>query len=157
MTADTTETVPSRVRFAERCDLDQILFLCRELHEENGLFEMSDDRVRDVIMTHFDRTGGIIGVIGEPGALEGAIVMRMSTMWYSDKTVLEELFSYVLPEFRRSNNAKELIDFAKSCAVSIGVPLLIGIISNTRTAAKVELYRRRLGSPAGAFFVSNAA
>jgi len=148
---------PSRVRFAERCDLDDVLFLCRELHAENGLFEMSDDRVRDVLMSHYDRTGGMIGVIGEPGCLEGAIVMRMSTMWYSDQTVLEELFSFVLPEFRRSNNAKDLIDFAKRCAEAIGVPLMIGIISNHRTAAKVELYRRRLGAPAGAFFVTNAA
>ena len=69
MIDEKTEAVPSRVRFAERCDIDQILFLCKELHAENGLFEMSEDRVREVLMTHFDRTGGLIGVIGQPGCL----------------------------------------------------------------------------------------
>lgn len=145
-----------RVRFAEPCDFDDLMALCCALHEENGLFEMSRDRVREMLMKHFDMTGGMIGVIGPPGAIEGAIVMHMSQMWYSDDWLLEELFSYVRPEFRRSSNATDLIEFAKGCAERIGVPLLIGIISNTRTEAKVGLYRRRLGSPAGAFFVANA-
>lgn len=81
--------------------------------------------------------------------------MQLGSVWYSDQTVLEELSSFVLPEFRRSNNAKDLIDFAKGCAKQIGVPLIIGIVSNHRTQAKVELYRRRLGAPAGAFFLAN--
>lgn len=149
--------VTSRVRFAEPCDIDQLLFLCRELHAENGMFEMSDERVHEKIMTHFNRSGGLIGVIGEPGALEGAIVMQMSQLWYSDQWMLEELFSFVLPEFRRSNNAKDLIDFATTCAVDIGVPLTIGIVSNKRTEAKIGLYRRRLGNPVGAFFMTNDA
>ena len=159
-TNDTSETNavaarPSRVRFAEPCDFDALMDLCCALHQENGLFEMSRDRVREMLMKHFDMTGGMIGVIGPPGALEGAIVMHMSQMWYSDDWLLEELFSYVKPEFRRSSNATDLIEFAKACAERIGVPLLIGIISNTRTEAKVGLYRRRLGTPAGAFFVAN--
>ena len=153
MTVKTDETAPSRVRFAERCDFDQIMFLCRELHEENGLLDWNEDLVRRTVMTHFDRVGGLIGVIGSPNCLEGAILLRMSNMWYSEQVILEELFSFVLPEFRRSNNAKELIDFAKSCARGIGVKLLIGIVSNHRTAAQVDLYRRRIGNPAGAYFV----
>lgn len=156
MSTDTQEAAPSRVRFAERCDYDQIMFICRELHGENGLFEMSDARVREVIDSHFDRTGGIIGVIGEPNALEGIIILRLGATWYSDQTVLEELSAFVLPEFRRSDNAKNLIDFAKECAKQIGVPLIIGVVSNHRTEAKVALYRRRLGAPAGAFFLANA-
>lgn len=156
MSTDKSEPARSRVRFAERVDFDQVMFLCRQLHEENGLFEMNEDCVRDVLMAHFDRQGGIIGVIGEPGCLEAAIVLRMSRMWYSGQTFLDELFSFVLPEFRRSDNAKELIEFAKSCAVDINVPLVIGIISNHRTKAKVKLYERKLGTPVGAFFVANA-
>lgn len=148
---------PSRVRFAERCDFDQLMFLCRELHAEIGMFEMDEDMVRDVLMTHFDRSGGIIGVIGAPLALEGAILMRMGTAsWYSKRTILEELFSFVLPEFRRSRNAKDLTNFAETCAKQIGVPLGIGFVSNHRTTAKFELYRRRFGAPVGAFFLVNA-
>lgn len=154
----TSTTASPRVRLAEPRHIDAVMDLCRDLHAENGLFEMNEDRVRAMLRTYFDGTGGVIGVIdndGGGGVLEGAIVMRMSTMWYSDRTFLEELFSYVRPQFRRSQNAKDLIEFAKSCARSIGVPLLIGIISNHRTAAKVELYRRRLGAPVGALFVAH--
>lgn len=146
---------PLAVRFADPCDMPQLMELCRALHDENGWFDMSMDKVHGMLMHHYDRTGGMIGVIGPPHELQGAIVMQMSQMWYSDRWHLEELFSYVPPQFRRSDNAKKLIDFAKQCAVEIGVPLLIGIISNERTEAKVELYRRRLGKPAGAFFVAN--
>lgn len=153
---ETVITAPARVRFADRCDLDELMFLCRELHAENAMLDINEDKVRAMLMSHFNRTGGVIGVIGQPGGLEGAIVMHMSQMWYSDQWLLEELFSFVLPEYRRSNNAKDLIDFAKYCAKLIGVPLLIGILSNKRTEAKIGLYRRRLGQPAGAFFVANA-
>lgn len=163
MTHDMTETtllevgpaLADRVRFAERGDYDALMHLCMCLHEENGWFDMSVDRVRKTLMSHYARDGGIIGVIGPVGKIEGAIVMRMAQMWYSDQWLLEEMFSFVHPEFRRSTNAKSLIEFAKSCAVDIGVPLLIGIISNERTEAKVGLYKRQLGKPVGAYFVAN--
>lgn len=156
MTTETTETASSRVRFAERCDREQILWMCHELHAENGLFEMSERCVVNVIDSHYNRTGGIIGVIGQPNALEGMIILQMASPWYSDVTILEDRGLFVLPEFRRSTNAKDLIEFAKMCAVQIGVPLIMGIVSNHKTQAKVELCRRRLGAPAGAFFLANA-
>lgn len=157
MSETVAETGAARVRFADPCDFDELMALCRGLHEENGLFDVSMEKVAGMLMKHFNRDGGIIGVIGAPGKIEGAIVMHMSQMWYSDDWLLEELFSYVRPEYRRSTNAKDLIDFAKSCARTVGVPLLIGIVSNIRTEAKVGLYKRRLGPPMGAFFVSNPA
>jgi len=156
MATDTSESVQSRVRFAEPVDYDQIMFLCRELHAENGIFELSEARVKAVIKSHYERTGGLIGVIGDPHALEAIIIMQLGGMWYSDQDVLQELSSFVLPEFRRSNNAKMLIDFAKECAAKIGIPLLIGAVSNHRTKAKIELLRRRLGEPVGAFFIAGA-
>lgn len=152
---ETSQPTDLPVRFADPCDMPQLMELCRALHEENGWFEMSEQKVHDMLMHHYERTGGVIGVIGPPDELQGAIVMQMSTMWYSEQWHLEELFSFVPPQFRRSENAKKLIDFAKKCAVDIGVPLLIGIISNERTEAKVGLYRRKLGKPVGAFFVAN--
>lgn len=146
----------TRVRFAELCDLDQILFLCREMHAENGLFAISEDKVHEMVMTHFNRTGGLIGVIGEPGALEAVIGLRISqASWYTDEVVLEDFMTFVLPEFRRSTNAQDLIEFSKKCAKVIGIPLLTGVVSNSRTAAKVNLYRRKFGDPAGAYFLAH--
>lgn len=152
-----TDTVPSEVRFADPCDMPQLMDLCRLLHEENGWLKMSEDKVHRVLMSHYNRTGGLIGVIGTPDCLQGAVVLQMSSMWYSDEPILEELFSFVPPQFRRSTHAKALIEFAKNTAAQIGVPLLMGLISNERTEAKIDLYRRRLGKPAGAFFVHAAA
>lgn len=155
MTTEPTTAPSSRVRFAERCDFDQIMFLCRQLHEENALLDWNEDLVRRTLMTHFNGTGGLIGVIGEPNCLEGAILLRMSSEWYSDQPILEELFSFVLPEFRKSNNAKDLIDFAGSCATLIGVPRIAKVTSSACTAAKIDLYRRRIGPPIGMVFISH--
>jgi hypothetical protein len=33
------------------------------------------------------------------------------------------------------------------------MPLMIGVMSNSRTDAKVKLYERQFGNPAGSFFL----
>lgn len=147
---------PSPVRFADPCDYDELLAMCSRLWAENGLFEVSETKVRQMLDGHYERKGGIIGVIGDPGHLEGAVSLAMSQMWYSEQWLLQEKFCFVLPEFRRSTNARHLIQFAQKCAVDIGVPLIMGIISNERTEAKVRLYCRQFGGkPTGAYFMSN--
>lgn len=129
--------------------------LCRELHTENGLFTMSEDKVRSTLHVAFARRGGIIGVIGQPGHIEAMIYLLISSQWYTEQLHLEELLNFCRPQYRKSGNAKALIQFAQKCAVELDLPLTIGVISNTRTEAKVELYKRQLGKPAGAFFVCN--
>ncbi len=142
------------VRYANLDDEEPLMALCRDLHEENGLLSMSEGKVRETLRLALNRERGIIGVIGEPGhALEGAIVLLLGQQWYSDEWCIEELFSYVPPAFRRSNNAKDLIDFSTGVADEMGIPLMIGILSNARTEAKVRLYQRKLGKPAGAYFL----
>jgi hypothetical protein len=37
------------------------------------------------------------------------------------------------------------------------MPLLIGVLSNHRTEAKVRLYERQFGKPTGAFFLYNGS
>ena len=127
--------------------------LCRQLHDENGLLKMNEDKVRKQLRHAFDRKGGILGVIGEPGRLEAMIYMLVSGMWYSDDPILEELFAYVAPAYRKSRNAVELLHFAKWCSDESGFPLLIGILSNKDTEGKVKLYQRKFDRPAGNFFI----
>lgn len=145
-------TSPSVVRLATKEDQDQLMHLCKLLHGENGIFAMDDDLVIETLKKGFDKKGGIIGVIGPSDKLEGMIYMEVSNFWYSRQPYLVELFNFVHPDYRRSNHAKSLIAFAKKCATE-DVKLIIGIISNERTQAKVRLYERQLGKPAGAFFV----
>lgn len=144
--------IASLVRKAGPDDEPELMDLCRALHQENGLFSLDEDKVRAMLRRAFDQQGAIIGAVGAPGRIEGAIYMLISNFWYSNDWHLEELFSFVLPQHRRSSNAKELVSFAKRCSDELGIPLVIGVISNERTAAKVELYKRQLSTPAGAFF-----
>jgi hypothetical protein len=144
------------VRIATRADADALMAVCRELHGENGLFAMDDEMVRGMLARAFDRRGGIIGVIEKDGRIEGSIYILISNFWYSRDNHLEELWSWVRPDCRKSDHAVTLIEFAQTCAKELDLPLVIGVITNRRMAGKVRLYRRKLGYPAGAFFVFNA-
>jgi hypothetical protein len=143
----------SRVRRADAKDEDELVAMCHELHRENGLFTMSGERVRDMLRRAFAKNGGIVGVIGERGRLQGSIYLLLTQLWYSDDFHLEELWNFVRAPFRKTNNLQEQIDFAKHCSDELGIPAIIGILSNVRTEAKVRIYQRQLGKPAGAFFV----
>lgn len=144
------------VRLAMPEDEDEIMEMCRRLHGENGLFSLSEEKVRGCLERYYRRDGVIVGVIGSVGKIEASTCLLFSEMYYTTEWHLAELWNYVQPEFRQSRNAEALIDFGKRSAVKIGVPLITGIITNNRTAEKVRLYRRLLGYPGGAFFVYNA-
>lgn len=154
-------TSPSVVRPAVPADKAEIWRLFRLLHQENALFEISDakvefyiDRLLNPSAIRSDDTGprGFIGVIGPVGALEGCIMLTVGSVWYSEQWTLDEHLNFVDPQYRSSNHAKALIEFAKDCADKVGVRLVIGVLSTKRTAAKVRLYERRL-TAAGCFFI----
>lgn len=145
----------ARVRLATIADADEIMAICHRLHDENGRLPICERKVREYLDEAFYGKGGILGAIGESGKIQGVILLRIGQIWYSEKYTLEEMFSYVLPEYRRSKNALDLVEFAKLCAKRLDLPLMIGILSDERTEAKVRLYERRLSKPAGAFFVYN--
>ena len=92
--------------------------LCRELHRENGIFAMNEDKVRAMLRKAFDRQGGLLGVIGEPGKIEGMIFMYLSSFWYSDDPHWEEILNFVRQPYRKSKDALELLDFARWAADS---------------------------------------
>jgi GNAT superfamily N-acetyltransferase len=150
-----SEPLPqSAVRTATSADEEAIMTLCRLLHEENGQFSMSEAKVRDALRQGLERRGGIIGVIDGADGLEAVILMSIGQLWYSDDWMLEEMFNFVHPDHRRSSHAKRLIEYAKECATHLGIPLMIGVLSNHRTEAKVRLYERLLPK-SGAYFIFN--
>lgn len=146
-----TESV---VRLAAPEDADGIFGLCQALHSENGLFPFSERKVRAMIDRAYNREGAIIGVVGDLGSPVGSIYLGLSQVVYSDAWGLFEEWNFVLPEHRRSDYSKRLIAFAKQCSDKMHLPLVIGILSNHRTEAKVRLYERHL-EKAGAYFVHN--
>jgi hypothetical protein len=73
--------------------------------------------------------------------------------------VLEERAIFIPPEYRgvKGGRARRLCEFAKQAAKAMEMPLLIGVLSNHRTEAKVRLYERQFGKPTGAFFLYNGS
>ena len=144
-----------KVRLATVADLDEVIALGKELHRENGLMEIDEETIVNAARAAVLGKDGMFGVIGKPGHIEALIYLQLRQYWYSKQMHLEEMFLFCKEEYRRSNHAKALIEFAKTAALKLDVPLLIGVLSNHRTEAKVRLYQRRLGKPAGAFFLFN--
>ena len=134
----------------------EIFEICRQLHAENAVFPLDVSRVIGMIRALTQQRGGIIGVIRNEHQIEALICLTITQFWYSEDFILEEQFNFVLPEYRKSENAKELIIFASAAAKNLGIPLIIGILSNERTDAKIRLYRRQLGEPSGAYFLVGA-
>jgi hypothetical protein len=146
-----------RARLIGRDEHSNVLELCRQLATENALFSMDENKVSEMMAKAYDRQGGILAGIGEPGKLEGIIFLLLTTFWYSNDPYFEEFFLYVTPEHRKSRNAVELLRFAKWCADESGFPLFIGILSNHPTERKELLYERQLKADGykGRFFVYN--
>lgn len=143
-------TIP--VRKARLSDRGAILAICEQNWSENGQFGLSMRKVEKMVDRAFSNDGCIIGTVGRD-RIEGIIMLLISQFWYTDDWCLEETMNYVLPEYRRSTHAKDMISFAKRCSDEIGIPLVIGVVSNERTKAKIELYRRQLGDPCGGYFL----
>lgn len=152
---------PSIVRPARPYDAPEIWRLFLQVHRENGLFALAPHKVTAMMdralhpeNIHPTDTGprAQIGVIGIPGKLEAIVFVLVSTFWYSDELHLEELMVYVDPECRQSNHAVACVDWMKNWADTLQIPLLTGIISKHRTAAKIRLYDRMLPR-IGAFYL----
>lgn len=143
-----------RARIIGRDEEENVMELCRQLHDENGMFKMDDDKVRVMLSRAFDRQGGILAGVGPKGKLEGLLFILLSSFWYSHDPHWEELFLYVVPEHRKSRNAVDLLRFAKWCTDQTDYPLFIGILSDAATERKEALYERQLDErPKGRFFV----
>jgi hypothetical protein len=72
--------------------------------------------------------------------------------------VLEEKAVFIHPDYRtaKGGRARKLCHFAKETADTLDLPLMIGVLSDQRTEAKVRMYEREFGKPSGAFFLYKA-
>lgn len=147
------------VRLGTIEDLDGMMQMAMDATYENGFLDPDPEMLLKQLYPSLMMDGGVVGIIGKPGErIEAAILIRMGTLWYSNEPTLEEKAIYVDPEFRsaKGGRAKKLADFAKKYSDGLGIPLAIGVLSNSRTAAKIKLYERVFGQPAGVYFLYNA-
>ena len=127
--------------------------------EENGFLHPNPLKMAAEIWPALNNDHGLCAVIGAPGGkIEGAVLLRIGSMWYSDYQVVEEKAIFIHPEFRnaKGGRASKLCEFSKKVADHLKIPLIIGVLSNHRTSAKVRMYERQFGPPSGAFFLYGA-
>ena len=153
----TATRVRPHVRVATPDEVDAVMELALMGCAENQAQPHNPAKVLQDVWAALNLDHGIVGVIGPPGAqpLEGAVLLRIGTMWYTDAAHIEERAIFVHPQFRgaRGGRAARLAEFAMDTADRLGLPLSIGVLSDHRTAAKVRLYRRILGEPDGAYWI----
>lgn len=156
----------SIVRRALPEDEQEIWRLFREHHEENAFFPLSEAKVQyyldrvlrpETIDKEDNGPRGVIGVIGEVGVLQAAIMLVLGTPWYSESIVMDDCMSFVDKRYRKSQHATALIEYSKFIVDQIrqthpDFSMIVGIVSNVRTIEKVRLYSRRL-KPIGAYFM----
>lgn len=145
-----------QIRIGNPSDVDDVMELALSACEENSFMEAKPQLLLQEIWAGLSLDKGIVGIISKPGGKpEGAVLLRVGKMWYSDKDVLEEKAVFIHPDYRsaKGGRARRLVEFSKKIADALEIPLIIGVLSNNRTAAKVKLYERQLGAPAGAFFL----
>lgn len=153
------------IRLAGLADLDTVIELCEMGHEENAIFSLSPEKYQrriieaistpeqwQEITTEAKNTFSCVILAEKDGHGAGIVVLNGGSQWYSDDQMLFDIFNFVAPEHRRSDCAKRLVEFSKSVADQIGLPLLFGVLSTTRTEAKLRLYRRQM-TLVGGFFL----
>lgn len=138
----------AQVRIAQPDEEDDIYRLCVELHKENGsaYFTLSERKVRQNLERAFTGKLAMLPCIGPKRRIEALGYISIEQFAWSDTWHLSEWFNYVLPEYRKSRNAKTLLEWEKGAADSCKLLLWIGVTSENRLAAKLRLYRRVFGS-----------
>jgi len=148
------------IRVGNPQDLDAVMEIAMMACEENGFVQPSPSRLLTDIWPALNLDEGVMGLIGPKGTMEvqGAVLLRVGHMWYSDQRAIEEKAVFIRPEYRsaKGGRARKLCEFSKQVADELELPLIIGVLSNHRTAGKVRMYQRIFGEPSGAFFLYKA-
>lgn len=146
------------VRVGTPGDIEAIMLMANDGALENGQVPHDMNRVLREFWPALHLDGGIVGIVcQEDGKPEGCILLKVVNFWYGftdgddARPILEERWLYVKKEFRaaKGGRARKLCEFAKKSAETLGLPLMIGILSTIRLEAKTKLYERVFGKPTG--------
>lgn len=143
------------VRFAGPQDDAALLAHCILNDKENGFFKVNWDKVKATIALGTGHQGGVIGVIDGPKGIEASAAFIFAQWWSTDDWHLEEIWTFVHPEHRKSTHAKKLYEFGKWLSDEMDkMPVLFGVLTTNRMAPKVRLAQRQLPQ-VGALFMHN--
>lgn len=147
------------IRLGTVDDINEIMELAMKATTENAFMPPNAERICKELYALLSKDKGFIGVItSDPSRIEGVVVLTVTRLWYSNELLLEERAIFIHPDYRsaKGGRARKLCEFSKHTADRLGIPLLIGVLSNSRTEGKIRMYQRQFGEPAGAFFLYGA-
>jgi hypothetical protein len=147
-----TEASEVEVRPAIPEDEPEVIATIRQLCAEDGSYPPSDELAIPFIRRALDGDG-IIGIIRPNNDIEALIFLKISNPWYSKDMYLDEYLLYAKPKYRKSKDARSLVQFAKRQSDRLDLPLRIGITSKNDNVRKQNLYQRMLGDPTHLFFL----
>lgn len=162
-----TLTNAVRVRLGEPADEDAVVEAMREMHALGGTgfvdahgkpLPFSEAKVRNAVRMALVRHESWVGLIDVDGRIAGAILLTLTSPFYSDAAFLADRTMFVLPAYRGGSHMKLLLEFAVTLACALGVPFACSVVGE-RSQAKVRLMSRLLGQApvGGVFYVSNPA
>jgi hypothetical protein len=146
-----------QLRLGTPDDVHEVMALAIAAAQENGLVNASQELLLRTVWPCLNRHSGLVGCIGKRGGgeIEGMVVLNIGTLFYSPEMCLEEKVCFVRPEYRsaKGGRANKLCEFSKSVADALNLKLIMGVFSSLQTRAKISLYTRAFGEPAGVYFL----
>ena len=139
------------IRFARPADKDQIMANLRVMGLENSYVSVNYGKVRKVVDQCLEDCS--VFVVEKNGKVVGAAGLYLSQFWCSDQDILGAYFFFVHPAHREYRIANALLTECERAAKSIGVPLVIGVMSKKDALRKYGFFARRM-KPAGGLFVT---
>lgn len=144
---------PHGLKIAVTGDEQAVFDLCLAAWRDNALAGLSEPKVWAMLRRIITDQHGVVAVIPGHGRLVGGVCLDAVSEWYSDDWQYWERFLFVHPAHRRSGHEKRLFRFMEWWAQESGAPVIFGVASEKRMAAKTRLYAR-YGRPIGAMFVT---
>ena len=146
--------LPAEVTLAMPEDEEALMALLRLRHVEEGIGAFDDDAARATVRRGILRDWAYVGVIRERGILAASIGIFVGGFWYSQEPHLTDFWNFVMPDYRRSTHAKNLLMFAKWVSDKLEKPLVMAKVQNEQTSQLLKLYERQLPK-SGTLFVYN--
>jgi hypothetical protein len=141
------------IRICVPADEPALLRVLALNYEENkGLAAINWDKVTRMVRRGTEQQLGIIGVIEGKHGIEATAGFILTNFWFSDDFHLEEVWVFVLPDYRRSTHARRLYEWAKYLSTQMTVPVLCGVLTTQRHQAKIRLAQREMPQ-VGALFM----
>ena len=146
------------VRTGTPADMATLMEMAKLGAQENGMVPFDINQIAKEFWPALHLDFGIVGIVGpSDGTIEGAVLLRITTFWYGfkegpqAKPMIEERWLWTHQDYRaaKGGRARKLCEFVKTTSDQLGLPLMIGILSNIRLESKIKLYERVFGKPCG--------